>query len=107
MRSVSQTRGSALWPAAQADCTSQLPLGRLTLPSGREVHNTGSVLIGIRHGERPESPRAVTWGALGQQLSADALAIQHALLAPRRRAAAWVRSLAAGLAATVIRRSTR
>jgi hypothetical protein len=45
--------------------------------------------------------------APARQVSADALAIQDALLAPRRRAARWVRQLAAGLAALSITRSTR
>jgi hypothetical protein len=45
--------------------------GRLTLPSGREVVDTGKVLIGIRSGERGTSMRP---------LSRDALRLQGLLL---------------------------
>jgi hypothetical protein len=78
---------------------SELPLfaARSARPALRtqadlKVTSTG-VVIGARH----VPPRPV--------LSADAEALQTALLSRRNRAAAWVRPLAAGLAAFTVWRA--
>jgi alkanesulfonate monooxygenase SsuD/methylene tetrahydromethanopterin reductase-like flavin-dependent oxidoreductase (luciferase family) len=55
--------------------------GRVTLPSGRDVINTGRVLIGLRAGERPDSARVLSF-ARRADTSRDAERIQTALLKP-------------------------
>jgi hypothetical protein len=42
-------------------------VGRLTLPSGREVFNTGRVLIGLRHDGRPGLDKPVPQSELFAQ----------------------------------------
>jgi hypothetical protein len=60
----------------------RLPVGPLSLRSGREVFNTGRVLIGKRAGESRNvvAPRVFDWNKPVPQISADAERIQGLLI---------------------------
>jgi len=52
----------------------------IILPSGRPVLDTGKVLVGVRHGEPPLTPRTLAWGTPRPVLSRDAERLQAAML---------------------------